>query len=129
MTDLHERLAERLAGAVTAHDAHEALCDNVVTWMKADGNRVAEIWRRERGVRANGLLNGHSAGWIGIGAMLMPNGWSVTHFWWNDTEAAAVLTRTEMNPETKSRQHVEGRAKRPDTALCLAALRASEAGK
>lgn len=116
MSDLHARLA----AAVTDIEAGEAMS------MAVRERWPFEIVDIDAVERCDTLLTGDPAGWIGIGVLMMPAGWSVSRFWWAANEprmAVALLTCADAKAANCERQ-AEGRANRPDCALVLAALKA-----
>lgn len=110
MTDLHERLA----AAVTDEEAREALTAALLENWITKGPAITK--------RGQDLLAGDPAGWLGIGVLMMPEG----SVWCLQTDFPD-LNRARVTTEAGDTFSED--AKRPDTALVLAALRASEAGK
>jgi hypothetical protein len=108
MTDLHDKLA----AAVTDEEAREAI---------GKAARAIGCWN----FATQKLLRGHPAGWIGIGVLML----SETATWEMHPVPAPFPAWVAWVHGRGVRGNPNGRAKRPDTALCLAALRASEAGK
>jgi len=121
----------RLAGAVTNEEAHKALGDALNEWLpgpKRDWTTTEGAVQAECCLKAWRLLDGPSAGWIGVGVLMLPAG-----FYWrvivNDDGATATVQSPKGTASTAAWRYEEADAKRPDCALVLAARRALSGDK
>lgn len=126
-------LEKRLAEAVTDEEAKAVLLAAArEAWPDDEGHNARYVMRS----RALAILNGPSAGWIGVGVLMMPKG----HAWWDvgriqaddspmkgfsDGSTHRACIALSWGDERGRR----GYAMRPDCALVLAALKQITAAK
>lgn len=111
-------LDARLAAAVTDAEAREAIRE-AIYGVTFDPRPL---------VRADNILAGDPAGWIGIGVLMVPEGWP----YWRAGSGSLWAGWAHINRYDAShcdrKDEISTQAKRPDCALVLAALAARRAG-
>lgn len=121
-------LDARLAAAVTDDEARSAIFDAVVdatpTAMILPEHIQAASWSLRN--RVNRLLEGPSAGWLGVGVLMIGAefNWEVTKRGGDQRTGAELWRPVKVASDTRP-WHFYAYAKRPDCALVLAALRAA----